>query len=269
MNVFIKTVFIIGLLNCHAFANEFKVIALAPNIVEMIFSIGAGDKIIATTEYADFPERAKLIPRIGNYANLQIEKIIALQPDYIFSWKDGNSPADLKRLESLGFKLVDISPKSIFEVKENFEVLGKTLKINTDEITNKYMAKLKKLEQEYSIKTPVKVFYEIWGNPLTTISGSSFIQQSLNLCGAENVFANLKTDYPIVSIESVLMAAPSIIIQPKDKFKNNFKDWAEWQNIPAVSNKAFIQPNADKLHRLTLRTLDEINILCQKIDAYR
>ena len=87
-----------------------RIIALAPHIVEILYDIGAGDQIIGTTDFADYPEQAKLIPRIGNHAKLQIERVIALQPDLIIAWRSGNPSDDLNRLSQLGFTIVYSEP---------------------------------------------------------------------------------------------------------------------------------------------------------------
>ena len=78
-----------------------RIVALAPHIVEMLFEIGVGDQIVGTVEYADYPEKAKSIPRIGGYYGMQIEKVLALNPDVIFAWESGNKATDLEQLKRL------------------------------------------------------------------------------------------------------------------------------------------------------------------------
>ena len=82
-----------------------RIIALSPSTVEQLFAIGAGDRIVGTVEYADYPEAAKKIRRIGNYAGIQIEQALALKPDLVIAWKGGNKQADIDKLKALGVKL--------------------------------------------------------------------------------------------------------------------------------------------------------------------
>ena len=89
-----------------------SIIALAPHIVEMLYDVGAGEQIIGTTSFADYPEQAKKIPRIGNYVRLQLERVIELQPDLIIAWKSGNPSDDLALLEQLGFNIMYSQPHS-------------------------------------------------------------------------------------------------------------------------------------------------------------
>ena len=92
------------------------IIALAPHIVEMLYDVGAGGQIIGTTAFADYPEQAKKIPRIGNYVRLQLERVIELQPDLIIAWKSGNPSDDLARLEQLGFNIVYSQPHTFEDI---------------------------------------------------------------------------------------------------------------------------------------------------------
>ena len=96
-----------------------RIIALSPHSVEMLYAIGAGDRIVATLEYSDYPEAALAIPRIGNFTGIQIEKIIALQPNLIIGWKSGNKLADLNKIESLGFKIFFSHPKTLMKLALN------------------------------------------------------------------------------------------------------------------------------------------------------
>ena len=249
-----------------------RIIALAPHVVENLFHIGAGDLIIATTDHADYPEQAKQIPRVGNYARLQIEKIIALQPDYVIAWRGGNPPEDLKRLEQLGIKIVDSNPKLLADVAGELRQLGQLTgrEKHANKLADEFESNLTSLKQRYASSTHLKTFYELWPKPLTTVAKGSWPQQIMQLCGAENLFEHLKGEYPMVSEESVLAANPEVIVQPHDSARPfQSKDWSQWDSVPAVAKGAFVHPDADKLHRMTPRMLDEAELFCERLDRYR
>ncbi|MDG1751042.1 MAG: cobalamin-binding protein, partial [Thalassotalea sp.] len=117
----------------------------------------------------------------------------------------------------------------------------------------------------------LSVFYELWPRPLTTVANDAWPQQQLNVCQATNPFIDSETDYPQINIENVILKAPQIIIQPSSHGMNSPDNvnWQQWQDIPAVKNNAFIHPDADQLHRMTSRSLDELALLCQQIDQFR
>lgn len=250
-----------------------RIIALAPHVVEMLAQLGVMDRIVGTTDHADFPEAANNIPRVGNYAKISIEDVLAADPDLIIAWKTGNPPDDLARLKKLGLTIVYSDPHALKDVAKelvyfstlvNKEALGKKL-------ANDYLTRLDTLTQQYADKEPVSIFYELWAQPLTTTARKSWSQQQLDVCKVDNPFVDSDTDYPQVNIEKVVLSAPRVIIQPSAHNDNAPKriNWQQWPKLPAVQHNAFVRPNADKLHRMTPRSLDELDWLCQQIDNYR
>lgn len=250
-----------------------RVIALAPHIVEMLFEFGAGDIIVGTSEHADYPVAAKKIPRVGNYARLNIEQILALAPDLVIAWKTGSPSDDLTRLEALGVNIVYSQPKALEDVATEvqyfaqltgFQAAGKV-------VAERFLQRLAEIRQQYQDKSLVRIFYELWPHPLTTTANKGWSQQQLDVCRVENPFVDSATDYPQINVEDVVLAAPEVLIQPNSHSINAPAaiNWQQWPHIPAVKNKAFIQPNADKLHRMTSRSLEELVTLCQKIDQFR
>jgi vitamin B12 transport system substrate-binding protein len=253
--------------------NKPTIIALSPHIVEMLYDVGAGDQIIGTTAFADYPEQAKKIPRIGNYIRLQIERVIELQPDLIIAWKNGNPSDDLARLKQLGFTIVYSQPHTFSdianEVRNFANLTGHTEQ--GEKVALQFEKKLKNIKLTYQNKTEITGFYELWSRPLTTVAKDSWPQQFLNICKVRNPFEQVITPYPQVSIEQILPASVQLIIQPlsiNQKEREAF-NWYDWPIIPAVTNKHIIQPDADAMHRMTLRSLTALTDLCAKIDQTR
>ena len=249
------------------------IIALAPHIVEMLYDVGAGNQIIGTTAFADYPEQAKKIPRIGNYVRLQLERVIELQPDLIIAWKSGNPSDDLARLEQLGFKIIYSQPHTFSdianEVRSFAKITGHTAQ--GKQVAKKFEHELAIIKSTYKNKTEITGFYELWSRPLTTVAKGSWPQQFLNICKVKNPFQQVITPYPQISIEQVLPASVQLIIQPlsvNQKDREAF-NWQDWPIIPAVANKQIIQPDADAMHRMSLRSLTALKELCQAIDNTR
>lgn len=255
---------------------KLQIIALAPHIVESLYAIGAGEQIIGTTAHADYPADAKNILRVGNYARLQIEKIIQLKPDIIIAWKTGNPTDDLARLKKHQLKVIYSHPQTLEDVANELIMLGKITgrEVAANVIAAKYMKKLQKIQQIYANQSKVSVFYELWSRPLRTVANKAWPQQQIQLCGATNPFANAIDDYPSIGLEQVLVSLPQVVIQPSQPSQQGTDspdglNWPQWQHIPAVKNNFIFYPNADKLHRMTTRMLDEVLILCEQIDTAR
>lgn len=250
-----------------------SIIALSPHIVETLFDIGAGEQIIATTAFADYPEQAKDIPVIGNYLRLQIEKIIALQPDLIIAWKSGNPSDDLARLNQLGFKIIYSQSNTFEDIANEMQVFGKITghEIQAAKKAKLFLTELDMIKQEYENKTKITAFYELWSRPLTTVAKGSWPQQFLNICQIDNPFKQVATPYPQVNIEKILQTKIQLIIQPLSINQTDEQgfNWQDWPVIPAVANKKIIQPNADAMHRMTARSISELKNLCTTIDETR
>lgn len=250
-----------------------RIIALAPHIVELLFDIGAGAQIIATTDYADYPQAAKHIPSIGSASRIQLERVIELKPDLIIAWKSGNPSDDLARLKQLGFNVVYSQPDSFNDVARELRLFGKLSghSEQAERVADKFLADFDNIKKQYSQKTPLTGFYEVWSRPLTTIAIGSWPQQFLDICSISNPFHHAQARYPQVNIEQVLQANVDIIIQPlsKKQLTEDAFDWQRWQILAAVKHRQMITLDADIVHRMSTRSLHALIDLCEQAEQSR
>ena len=254
-------------------AAEQRIVALAPHIVEMLFDIGAGDHIVGTVSYADYPKAALNIPRIGGYNGIQIEKILELKPDLVIVWQSGNKMSDIEQMEKMGLNIFYSKPDKIEDVAKELRALGKITdhQAQAEEVANRYSEKLNRLRQQYTNVAPMKVFYQLWPEPMRTINKDTLINQLIDVCQGRNVFSDNPTPYPQISIENVIVAQPEVIILPEQTSEQEIPmiEWHKWPEIPAVKHDRFIGINADLTHRFSTRMLDGIKDMCAKMDAFR
>ncbi|MCG7535326.1 cobalamin-binding protein [Pseudoalteromonas sp. OOF1S-7] len=250
-----------------------RIVALAPHIVENLYAIGAGERIVGTVEYADFPAEANQIPRIGGFHGIALEKLLALSPDLVIAWQGGNQQGDLEKLEQLGLKVVYSETKELQQIPQSLRWLGRLTgrEEHAEQVALHFEQGLAKLQARYRSAAPVSVFYQLWPAPMMTVNGTTWIHQTLEVCGASNVFADAATAYPQISIENVLHTGPQVIVIPHEKSKKAQPkiDWYKWPEIPAAKHQQYIEVNADLLHRYTSRVLEGLSGLCDKLDASR
>ncbi len=250
-----------------------RIIALSPHAVELLYAIGAGDRIVGTVEYADYPEQAKQIPRIGNYTGIQLERVLELKPDLIIAWRTGNKDSDLKKMESLGLNLFYTHPQTIREISRDLKKLGELtgLTESANKVIDELEQKYHTITTRYKTKVPVKVFYQMWHDPIRTVGPNSWVESLIADCNGDNVFNDASSDYPLVSLESVLVKDPQVIIIPHHSGNIGAKKsiWDNWQNINAVKNDRLFVINGDILHRFTTRAIDGLEKLCEAIDSAR
>ncbi len=250
-----------------------RLIVLAPHLVEQLYSIGAGALIVGTVEHADYPAAAAAIPRVGNYAGLQLESILALKPDLVLYWQSGSPAAAISQLQRLGVRTVGFEAKTLEDIAADLTRLGDLTgqQQQAAQAAAKVRQRLAQLRRQYQAQKPLRIFYELWDEPLSTIGPDAWPAQALTLCGAENIFADAASAYPQVSAEALLARQPDLIIQPVSATENRrLTDYSSrFAGLRAVQLQQRAQPDADLLHRATIRTLDGVAKLCQLIDQSR
>ncbi len=192
-----------------------RIISLSPHITELIYSAGAGDKLIGVDDYSNYPEAAKAIARIGDANHLDIERILSLQPDLIVAWGSGQSHDKfIEQLLHLNLTVYISSPEDLEAIPHTVENLGKLAGTYdySKQQSQIFRDELKDIISEYSERPSMSVFYEIWNQPLFTINGQHVMSKVIEICGGRNVFADLPILSPEVSIEAVISTNPDVII---------------------------------------------------------
>lgn len=250
-----------------------RIVSLAPHVTELLFAAGAGEKIVGTVEYSDYPPKARAIPRIGSYNHIDLERVLAIKPDLAIGWASGNHSADLDRLEKLGVALFTTEPHRLEDVARDMERLG--LLAGSEPAARRaaqgFRARAAALQRRYGGRAPVRVFYQIWNQPLMTVNGEHVISDAMRLCGGINVFAPLKTLAPALNPEAVLNANPEAIVASgmAEERPEWLDDWRRYPLLLAVqrNNLFFIPP--DLLQRHTPRLLDGAEQLCRALETAR
>ena len=250
-----------------------KIVALAPHIVENIYSAGAGDHLIGVIEHSDFPEEAKTLDIVGSYTTINHEQILKLNPDLIIAWQSGNSFGSLQKLKDLGFKFYIDQLNSLEDVAKSIRDIGILTgqEATANPVAESYLEELNRIKQENQGKSPVSVFYQVWNQPLQTINGKHIISSAINLCGGINIFAEELSVAPIVNIESILQKDPTLIVASgiSNTRPDWLDDWLQWESLSAVRNNHLFFIDPDHIQRHTVRILFGIKRFCDHFDIVR
>ena len=246
-----------------------RIVALSPHIAENVFSAGAGDKLVGTVSYSDYPEQAKNIPRVGNFQSWSLEALVALQPDLVLLWGSGNGMDTLATLERLGIPVFVSEPRQLADIPYTIRAIGKLAgtRATSETEAQRIELALAALAQKYQRQQPVSVFYQIWNEPLQTVNGQHLISQLINLCGGVNAFADATTLAPKINIESVLARDPdAIVASGMDTARPEWlNDWRAFDSLKAVRNDALFFVPPDHVQRPTARILLGANELCRQL----
>ncbi|UOO90388.1 helical backbone metal receptor [Vitreoscilla massiliensis] len=242
----------------------YKVVALTPHATELLYSAGAGSKLVGVTQESDYPEPVKALPKVGTYAQINVEAIIKLKPDLVVAWQDGGQPSVIQALRQAGipvFMSHPLTPQDIATEIHALGVLNGTPNI-AKQNTAPFRTYLQTLAQKSSTPTINSAFL-VGYNPIYAVSNNSFLGKMLQLCGANNVFGNIKQPAFTLNPEALLQQQLQVV------FVSGESDVQSWQNFYAKT------PNAPKLYsinadlRPSLRIKSSLEQMCLIIDSER
>ncbi|MCC5873809.1 MAG: ABC transporter substrate-binding protein [Gammaproteobacteria bacterium] len=187
-----------------------RVAALAPHLVENLFAIGVGDRVVAAVSFTDYPPDARLVPRVGDAFALSWESLTAQRPDLILAWGGSLTPERLSRLEGLGVPVYVSEPRSLADVERELRGLAQALEgdVGVADAFRDRLAALGFGQQE----RPLQVLPLISGSPLLTLSRDHFVDDLLSRCQAVNPFAKAVGPVVRLSAERLLRSELDLIL---------------------------------------------------------
>ena len=250
-----------------------RIISLSPNTTEILFHIGAGNKIVGADEYSNYPPAANDIIRVNNHAAANYELIISLKPDLVIAWQSGNGEKIITRLRELGLPVFVVETQSMADIPSLYKRLGKLSgrSKQADQQAEIFADKLQQLHQSFASRAEIRTFYQIWNDPLMTLNGDHILTDIIELCGGVNVFEDSVALVPYVNMESVLAKDPQVIISGGANQNDlwNLGIWQKWSGLSAVKNKQIYSIPSDLLQRHSDRILQGAELVCQHLEQAR
>ena len=268
--------------SAHLFAKDNypqRVITVAPHLAEMVMVAGGESRLVGISAFSGSLPALKNLPIISDARSIDLERIKTLKPDLILIWEVGTpatQQAALKKLfEKTDTKIVAVNPRSLNDIKKDILTIGKLLGTETiaNQAADDYGKKLTSLKDHYqkSHTISVKVFYQVWAQPLMTINRDHLIGDIIKTCGAEQLFANEQLLVPTVSREAVAQANPDLIIAGVDnpQVKPDWSMWKNLKNLSATKNNAFYEIESDIISKPGPRVLLGAQKICEAVERTR
>jgi len=254
-------------------AAPLRIVSLAPGATEMLFAAGAGPEVIATVEYSDEPTAARAVPRIGDVATIDMERLVALEPDVVVAWPAGGNPAQRDKITALGMSLYQQQVVRLADLPASLRRLGVLAgtEAAAEQAAHALEERLASLARTYGAgvdrsRRPT-VLLQVWNRPVYTIGGKHLMSDALELCGARNVFADLPEPAPLVDTEAIIARNPDIIVaaSPPGESAAWVADWQRFGSLAAVRGGRVVAFEDQGLSRLGPSVLDATERLCRTI----
>ncbi len=249
-----------------------RIAALSPGITELLFEIGAGDRLVAASEFSDFPPEAGALPRVARAQGIDLERLASLRPDLVVIWGSGYPPALQDAVRRLGIPVYVHEPRTLEDIATAMERLGRLAGApRAGALAAAFRRRRDALAASFAARAPVAVFYQVWAHPLMTVSGHHVISEVMRLCGARNVFDGLGPLVASVDVEAVIAARPELIVAAESGAADRgaLEAWSAFARIPAVAARHLATLDADTLERSTGRILDAAQALCAQVERVR
>lgn len=240
-----------------------SIVSLAPSSTEILFALGLGDKVIGVTDVCDYPEEALAIEKMGGFQGVDVEKIVAADPDLIIA--DSLTTKEVvEQLTSLGFPVLAIRAATVEEMLGHIELIGKATNVNAkaEEVIAGLRARVDAVRQQVDnipeADRPL-VFYEVWHDALMSVGPNTFIHDVIEIAGGRSATADATTDWPVVDLEVLLAKNPEVVILGHaGQTPEEAKARANWQTIDAVKNDRVQAINPDLFGRPGPRLIDAL-----------
>lgn len=251
-----------------------RIVTLAPAATAMLIAAGAGSKLVGTIEYSGQPASEKSVPKIGSEDAIDMERLIALKPDVVIVWPDGNNPAQIAAIGRLGIPVYGQEATTLEGIAGSVRRLGRLAGTSAvaDRAARALAARLAALKREYAAGgRPPTVLLEVWDRPLYTVGGRELMSDALRVCGARNVFADLPQRAPAVGIEAVLARDPDMIIAtaPPAEAAAWLAQWRRFPSLKAVRTGRLLAVDDPRLIGLGPGVIDATAAMCRQIAALR
>ncbi|MCO7513386.1 cobalamin-binding protein [Pseudomonas guariconensis] len=243
-----------------------RVVSLAPSMTEIVTELQADDLLVGVLDGGERPAALAGLPSVGRHGQLDMERLLSLEPDLLLLWPDSVAPAQRDQLKRLGIATFVGQPHDLDQLVEQIEAIAVRLgrKAQGQAYAASLRERLRELRERYHREQPLQVFYQVWDRPLYTLGGQQIVSDALRVCGARNVFEDLRQPAPQVSVESVLLRDPQVILAGDPA---QLGSWKAWPRLRAVADGRLLVVPDKGLERPSGQMIEATARLCALLAA--
>lgn len=260
-------------------ADPKRIVTLAPNVTEVLFALGAGERIVAVTRYDDYPPEVKKLPKIGGIIDVDLEAVLTQRPDLVVGTSAGSDGTLIAKLEKSKIPYLFVQMNTLEETYGGIQEFGDVIGLGEKaaEVRGDMKSKIDAIAQSTNDKdhTRPTVLLVYGHDPLVVAGPGSFGHEMLELAGADNAVGDSKNAYPVLDIEKILSLNPDRIIDATIAPDGPDKDdaptpaeafWSKYDSLSAVKNKQVHYFDDPVLHRPAPRLVEGLKIMHKAIN---
>jgi iron complex transport system substrate-binding protein len=247
-----------------------RIVSLVPSVTELLFAIGAQDRLVGVTDFCDYPPAARRKPRVGGMLAPSLESLVALRPDLVVATAAGNREETFTQLGRLGIGVYVVNPTSVREVLDLIARLGAIT--GREDAAQRLAASLRaRIDRVASRVRPLprpRVLYVVWPDPLIVPGRGALLTELLALAGGDSVTADAGEPYPRLSLEAAIARAPEVIFvasHGSEQASKAREKWERFTSLPAIRGGRVYAADGNLLHRYGPRMVDGLEQLARDL----
>ncbi|HET6372904.1 MAG TPA: cobalamin-binding protein [Candidatus Polarisedimenticolia bacterium] len=214
-----------------------RIVSLAPSVTEILFAVGAGDRVVGVTDFCDTPPEATSLPRIGGMINPDLERIVGLRPDLVVASTTGNYRDDAERIERLGIPVFSLHTPTISSILSAIEQAGDLAgtRDRAARLVTDLRRRLDRVVAGAAVRRP-RTLFVIEPDPLIVPGRETFLGEALIMAGADLVTADAGSAWAQYDLEKVLALGPEVILTTPANapWAERLPGLSKWSKLPAV-----------------------------------
>lgn len=216
-----------------------RVVSLSPSFTEILFALGAGDRVVGRTTWCDYPSAALAVPSVGDGLNPNVEAVAAQRPDFVALYRSALDETAAAQLTHLDIPAALLRQDRLADVAHAARLLGRA--IGDSSRGDSLAAAIDSFLASPPPAPTTRVAFVVWDNPPIVIGAGSYLDELARLAGASNVFHDLGSASAEVSLETLAARNPDVIVVLADSTKAPaFAAKREWQSVRAVRERRFV-----------------------------
>jgi ABC-type Fe3+-hydroxamate transport system substrate-binding protein len=241
-----------------------RIVSLIPATTELVFALGAGDRLVGRTSWCDFPAEALAVPDLGNGIGPNIEAVVAARPDLVLLYKSASNRSAAEQLRSFGLATLELATDRMEDFDRITRLLGVALGKSV-EAESLVVRTARDLDSATVLPSSrPTVFILAWDRPPMTLGRGSFLSEILERAGARNLFDDLATSSAPISIEAVAFRNPDFVLVSGNG-EPAIAERVEWRVVPAVRNRRFLRIDGSEFNRPSPRIGDAVRRLAAEL----